>query len=402
MANKNSKAKSPQRAVHEVKGREISETQARLLFGRAAARCEFRGCNQPLWRSRVTNAPVNIAEMAHIWSFSSMGPRGNAGVAPGSINDISNLILVCRNCHKEIDEDKQGARFSVDLLQQMKFEHEERIELATGIAPSRATHVVHYSANIGDVSARLDKDVTHAALFPDRFPAMPLPIELGVSNAAVVDRDDEFWRSEELTLRRNFVSQVEALRATKHAAHLSVFALAPQPLLMILGSLLSDTGDVDVFAHHKEPSGWKWPTAESCDDLAFRLDGAEQTKGAPALVLSVSATVTPDRIRAVVGDDVALWNVTIERPHNDCLKTRRQLSEFRKLLRSTLDQIKATHGQTTTLHVFPALPAAMAVELGRVRMPKADMPWVVYDQNSARGGFIRAIELSQNKEPQRG
>jgi hypothetical protein len=40
----------------------------------------------------------------------------------------------------------------------------------------------------------------------------------------------------------------------------------------------------------------------------------------------------------------------------------------------------------------------MAVELGRVRMPKADSPWHVYDQVNARGGFIHALSIP-NGEP---
>jgi hypothetical protein len=80
-------------------------------------------------------------------------------------------------------------------------------------------------------------------------------------------------------------------------------------------------------------------------------------------------------------------------PHNDWLKDRTQLRAFREALRPLLDQIKAIHGQTTLLHIFPAMPVAAAVELGRVRMPKADMPWFIYDQIADNGGFIPAIEI---------
>jgi len=50
------------------------------------------------------------------------------------------------------------------------------------------------------------------------------------------------------------------------------------------------------------------------------------------------------------------------------------------------------------LHVFPAMPVSLAVELGRVRMPKADMPWLVYDQVNARGGFVRALTIPDGEE----
>ena len=52
-----------------------------LLWGRAAGRCEFAGCNKVLWKSSVTQERVNIAQKAHIYSFSDDGPRGNSGIS---------------------------------------------------------------------------------------------------------------------------------------------------------------------------------------------------------------------------------------------------------------------------------------------------------------------------------
>ena len=46
-----------------------------MLWGKAAGRCEFNGCNKPLWKSSVTQEQVNIAQKAHIYAFSSDGPR---------------------------------------------------------------------------------------------------------------------------------------------------------------------------------------------------------------------------------------------------------------------------------------------------------------------------------------
>ncbi len=56
------------------------------------------------------------------------------------------------------------------------------------------------------------------------------------------------------------------------------------------------------------------------------------------------------------------------------------LVQLGRLMRTLYDQIKAFHGQGAIIHVFPAVPASVAVEIGRVRMPKADLPLLVYDQ----------------------
>src|SRR5688572_10464005 len=108
--------------------RHISVPVQCMLWGRAAGRCEFSGCNEPLWKSSVTQESVNIAEKAHVYAFSGEGPRGNRGIKAGVINSAENLILVCHQCHRKIDRHKDGGRYTAALLRRMKAEHEARIE----------------------------------------------------------------------------------------------------------------------------------------------------------------------------------------------------------------------------------------------------------------------------------
>jgi allophanate hydrolase subunit 2 len=131
--------------------------------------------------------------------------------------------------------------------------------------------------------------------------------------------------------------------------------------------------------------------------VSFCVEEPRSPKGTPALVLSLSATVTDDRITSVIGEDVAIWKVTIPTPHNDCLKSQEQLASFRATMRPLLDRIKAIHGQNTALHIFPAGPVSIAIELGRIRMPKADMPWIAYDQVNTLGGFVKALSIPEGE-----
>jgi hypothetical protein len=80
-------------------------------------------------------------------------------------------------------------------------------------------------------------------------------------------------------------------------------------------------------------------------------------------------------------------------PHKEIVKSPAQLSEMRGLFSRVFDEIKAVHGQDTLLHVFPVMPVSLAVELGRARSPKAEMPWRIYDQVGALGGFVPALEI---------
>ncbi len=371
--------------------RHIKPDVTAILWGRAAGRCEFWGCNTPLWKSPVTQESVNRAQRAHIYSFSGDGPRGNSGIDKESLNDIGNLMLVCHGCHRTIDKHKDGGRYPADLLRQWKAEHERRIEIVTGIDPSKKSHVVLYGANVGDHSSPLNFTEAAQAMFPVVHPAEDRAIELGTVNSSFTDRSEAFWQLEAQNLRTLFDRRVRERITTGEIDHLSVFALAPQPLLILLGTLLIDITNAEVFQRHREPQTWCWPRRAT--RISFRVEEPADTRGIPVLVIELTAAVTDDRITDVLGRDVSVWRVTVPEPHNDLVKSHKHLSQFRSTVRPVLDRIKARHGQNTLLHVFPVMGVAPAIELGRVRMPKAHMPWLIYDQVFHRG-FIPTLTIS--------
>lgn len=385
------KSKGTLQSLKEVT-RSIPPTAQCMLWGRAAGRCEFSGCNKPLWKSSVTQESVNIAQKAHIYSFSSVGPRGNRGITAEYLNSVANLMLVCHECHQKIDDRPDGGRYSVALLQQMKADHEQRIEHVTGIIASKKSHILLYGANIGDHSSPLRYDEAAPALFPYRYPASDAALELTTINGSLADRDDEYWTAEAKALQRKFDQRVRERLSLGAIDHLSVFALAPQPLLVLLGTLLGDIVPVDVYQRHREPPTWSWP--ENASPVRFDVHQPTTTDGSPALIVALSATVVPERITRVLGPNAAIWTITTAEPHNDLIKCREHLSEFRRLLRRLFDQVKAIYGGGVPLHIFPACAVSTAIELGRVRMPKADMPWLVYDEIPSRGGFVPAMKIT--------
>jgi SMODS-associated and fused to various effectors sensor domain len=363
-----------------------------MLWGKAGGRCEFSGDNKVLWKSSVTQEHVNVAQKAHIYAFGEGGPRHNPDLPNDELNSLANLILVCHECHQKIDARQDGGRYTAALLRQWKQAHEERIERVTGIAAAKTSHILLYGANVGDYNAPLNYQEATPALFPRRYPAADTAIELSTIDGSFSDRDASFWHSEAESLRRKFNQRVRERLADGSIQHLSVFATAPQPLLILLGTLLGDIVPADVYQRHREPTTWEWPATAVTPE--FEVHEPTNTFGPPALVLALSATVTADRIATVLGAEVSIWLVTVPKPHNDVIKSRDQLSQLRTVLRPLLNRIKAIHGQTSPLHVFPVAPIASAIEFGRVRMPKADMPWHIYDQVNALGGFMPSLTIS--------
>jgi hypothetical protein len=372
-----------------TQGRHIPEAVRCTLWGQAAGRCEFAGCNEPVSHHRGTKERVNLGEAAHIIGFSKDGPRGESQLSPQLAKDVTNLMLLCPACHKTIDDNED--RYTIPVLREMKRAHESRIQLVTGIDPSRRSHLVLYGTKVGDQASPLTHANAASAMFPDSYPASSEPIALGMLNSSFTDRDRVFWEVESQHLTRMVTEQIRPRLVHHEVKNLSIFGFAPQPLLMLLGYLLSDIAPAETFQLHREPADWKWRSHPGA--TLFKVTEPPRVSGAVALVLSVSATVNNDRVEKVLGKDAAIWRVDVETPHNDVLESREQLQEFRRTIRRLLDRIKAVHGETVPIHVFPAAPVAVAVELGRVVMPKADLALRIYDQQQALGGFVHALDL---------
>jgi len=368
----------------------IPESVKFRLWGKSGGRCQYEGCSKALWIDDLTKAEFNVAYIAHIIADKPTGPRGHSELSEKLSSDINNLMLMCDEHHRLIDKiDVQG--HPAERLRLMKASHEARIELLTSLREDKKSHVLLYGANIGEQSASLSWKKAAQAMIPLRYPAEPRPIELSLDNSAIEDHNDVFWEIERRNLQLNFNRKLKPrVAGAGDVEHLSIFAFAPIPLLIELGRLLSDIPAAEVYQLHREPPNWKW--REGPETFEFFVEEPTAISATVALNLSLSANIDNSRISAVFpGRDLAIWRMYIATPNNDFLKSWDQLRLFRREFRQLLDRMKARHGQDAFLHVFPAVPLSVAVEIGRVWMPKADLPLCIYDQNRKLGGFAKTF-----------
>ena len=368
----------------------VTNKNKNLLWAIAAGRCEYEGCNKVLHTDILTNRKYNFAYIAHIVADKPNGPRGDEQRSKILEDNIDNLMLLCNEHHTLIDIHEVAEHLEERLLA-MKRKHEDRIRRITSIAPNMSSEIILYGANIGVNNLPLSNQLAVEALLPEYYPASDSPIELGFKNSSLADNSDTYWAAEETNLCNQFKMKIKPRLMNGNADHYSVFALAPQPLLIKFGVLLNDLNNVRVFQKHREPFTWKWQTSSS--DVEYIIREPKDKTKIPVLVFSLSATVAHDRIERVLGKNVSIWEITLnDKPDNDFLQTEALLADFRRTTRCAFDKIKSHHG-CVDLHVFPAMPVSASVELGRVWMPKADMPLVIYDENKTKEGFHKTITI---------
>ena len=363
------------------------------IWARAAGRCEYRGCNEDLVGDLIAGKEDGLyGFIAHIVADMPGGPRGDPVRSPLLAKELSNLMLMCGRHHKMIDVDAE-AEHPEALLLSMKKAHEDRVETNTGIAEERASHVIRFGATIANSEALVSTKAIFAAMMPERQPATRQTIDLELLNQSFRDHEPEFWTLQRSNLNRLFGEKVRGRIERQEVRHLSVFALAPQPLLIELGRLLYDIVPTTVHQLHREPPTWGWQRDKPPIELV-RSEPTHDPSDAIALKLAISATVTNNRIYEVLGKDAAIWSLSIAEPGNDVVRQPEDLAAFRSALRKMYNDIKARHGEKKVINLFPALPVSLAVETGRVWMPKADLPLRIYDQ-SRGAGFVETFTIGE-------
>lgn len=358
-----------------------------LLFGHAAGRCEYRGCNKLLTEDDLTARPANLSAFAHIIADSPKGPRGDVVLSPALAEDISNLMLVCLDHHKMIDVDDLAAH-SVELLREHKREHEERIRLLTSIDGLHRTQLLLFEANIGPRKGVVTPELARLAVLPMYPSEKPLTIDLNLSRLpdggriAWEQAQEEIWRA---------VKDLHGTLARSPVKHTAVFAFGPIPSLMHLGLCLGDMLPCTVYDSHRSTGRWAWQPPDGSEQFFDLSVPPEPGDGKDvALTLSVSGEVKPEDWSFLLPEGTPEYAITVPRPDRGIIRTREQLADFRSRCHTTLARIRSNHGGDCTVHVIPAVPLSVAVEFGRCILPKADPGMWVYDNY---GKYEKALVL---------
>lgn len=361
-----------------------------LLWGKSAGRCQYRGCNTSLYRDDLTQAEFNQCYIAHIVADSPNGPRGHETRSEELKKSLNNLMLLCDTHHRLVD------RFEIEshpeeVLLLMKKEHEDRVALITGINHNMKSEIIIYKASIGNNPVMMTYDSLKEFVIPEKYPARNAATDLSLSNSTSVDSRKTFWELQLENLDDQFKDQILPKLRKSELSHISLFAMAPIPLLIKLGTYLNDIQQLDVRQKRRNPDTWKFDVDLHTD---YTLLLAQEVKKHVALKIELSASITDERIIKVLGEDVSIYSINIENPDNDFVKSRKQIIEFGEKMKEAFREIKKIHGQDVVLNVFPAMPISLAVQLGRVWMPKADLSMRIFDQNYVSGGFFEAFKIT--------
>jgi hypothetical protein len=105
------------------KAREFRRTTIRNLDTLSSNQCAAPGCTKPLIAS---DGETIISKICHIEAASDDGPRFNPRMTDEDRRHFSNLILLCDEHHRIIDNKANENKYPVELLKKWKEDHESK------------------------------------------------------------------------------------------------------------------------------------------------------------------------------------------------------------------------------------------------------------------------------------
>ena len=153
------------------RGPKPSESTLLMLCARSGGRCEFEGCNRVLFRDEITLNEFNDTNVAHIVAASPDGPRGDSKRSYELSDKFENLMVVCLEHHKMIDNKNLVHLYPEERLRQMKQRHEKAMELIGESLNHDPSRIILFSSPIkGQQKVSISKTKAVSAILSEKRP----------------------------------------------------------------------------------------------------------------------------------------------------------------------------------------------------------------------------------------
>jgi hypothetical protein len=389
----------PLQAKNSQKRKQPTDRTIYLVWAAAAGRCTL--CNTSVMENEGLGEPVPIGELAHNVGATQNSPRGAVDVGGDERADAENLILVCRNCHKPIDEGGAIGRYTVEQLRQLKHEHEERIRELTKIGADRKATLLRVVGTIRGVSPELTRDTvltaaTAAGLYPQRLPGAYWHVAEADLRHHAGETDTDYFKRVTPAIDE-VLERVHAGVRSDQITRVAVFGIARIPLLVHLGARLDDKVPTSIFQRHRVDTGnaWRWPEGNHpipAFSVSVLREGTKPDH--VALMMNISGTIGLEELHSDVDDTYTVYGLNSSVSGPSAISNAEALVSLERELRSFLAHVEASHGKPQALSVFLAIPVSAAVTLGRVLMPNVSPALRIYDRDE-QGQFFYAFEVKR-------
>jgi 5-methylcytosine-specific restriction endonuclease McrA len=383
-------------ASTSVKRKDILPSVRTAVWARAAGCCVR--CHRNLVGSGSTFLhSVLMAELAH-----NVGATGSAGSPRALAEEVENreaeenLLLLCHECHRTVDNPDHAAYFTVDVLRRMKQEHEARVRAAATSGGMPQTAALRVGGLVRGAMSMASQRQTADALLSDGYLGQVEGRWQGDFLAEIKGSPSRpsYWAAAQDEIN-DALSLVEQAVSGGRVDHLSVFAIAPVPLLVYLGSRLDDKTDTRLYQKHRDgDQGWRWDSAAPAREFDTAVPAEVSPRADAVLAVSLTASIDKGNLPEALQDlpyfeirpsDANFGPGVISHPDT--------LRNFAAVWRDLLAAVEGKCPGSTRWHLIAACPVTAAVEAGRSFMRGAHPPVSVYQRDG--NSYACVLQVNQ-------
>jgi len=239
------------------------------------------------------------------------------------------------------------------------------------------------------------------ALAPAGWTPTTRTFRFSESTLRLSDLADADWHRLIDELAREDAGLQRQLSTTTGAVH--YFGMAPIPIALELGRRLGPTRRIVAHQQRHDTKSWRWPA--TTPTVNVRLQGipaaVSPARGDVVIRVSCSHPVMASDIRPVVPYPIAELAVEVDGLHEDVLRSDDDVTLVSSKFGEALDAIARYFPNCETIHLFAAVPPALAVRMGAEINPTIHAkPMQTYQYVNARSPrYSRAIVLGQCARP---
>lgn len=359
------------------------------LWNSSAGSCQFPGCNKSLWRHDLTLTPGNFWEMAHIIGVN--WPRSDERSAELA-QDFDNILLLCPECHKLIDTDVDS--HPEELLHQWKRESEERLSILLGMRENQKRKVLIFRTAISKEKLPIigRKDFSEALRENGNYPATQYSEDINFTSLTYESLD---WQNMEMQLSSRMTSFHKDIEQDKDMQNgIAVFAIWAIPLLIKLGAELPYTVPIDIY--QKSRVTQKWMASPESDATVLptltRLCDGNSWKNV-VVMISLSGTIDMSCLPESIDPAWTTYSITLPEGIPGLVYTRSFIEYFISLWLKVQRLVMEEHGTDSTIHIFAAIPSAIAIHMGHARLHSLSPTLELYEFNKDTKKFFSTLTL---------
>ncbi len=359
-----SKKTKPQR-------RPLRKVEDAYLWVSCGGVCSFEGCNKRLIESHsgdLTNAGIKAHIIGHAETSARHEYMEEYGYTQETLEDVSNLMLMCYYHSKLIDDEHTQEQYPPDRLFKMKEDHEKKVTSWADDKKKKSIALIH--KRLGGPISDIEYDGETPYILLD-----------AVEDQTVFeDFTDKGWKE---AVKRNIELYEKFLQKIKEKdANIGeVFALSPIPLLIHLGSLLTDTVPYSIYQFNRETQLWVSDNPGSNKDLSLTV--SQEIKGNLdlAVLISISGLVKLKSAEETLGNDFDFISFEVDDPGLKRILYREDVVNIQSKIKEGVEKLLQKYDYEK-IHLFYAGPAGLAIEIGRGINPNIWCEVYLYQYNN--------------------